>query len=99
MSDDDDLNLQKIPIDGVLKGLSYKVGNCAPQLGIELGVSVNDIENSLFKFPKDLPGLIEDILMKWKAKSKIKTFKRLLLALQRINGGGGEYLRSMLKKP
>lgn len=95
----DDFNLQKIPSDGVLKELSNRVGNYALQLGIELGVSFHEVENSLFKCPKDLPGLVEDILKKWKAESKIKTFKRLMLALQRVDGGGVDYLQSMLKTP
>ncbi|XP_071122541.1 uncharacterized protein [Mytilus edulis] len=93
-----DFDLQKIPNDGVLKELSNQVGNCALQLGIELGVSINEVENSLYKFPKDLPGLIEDILKKWKAKSIIKTFKSLMLALQRVKGGGVKYLHRMSKK-
>ncbi|XP_052096418.1 uncharacterized protein LOC127731675 [Mytilus californianus] len=92
-----DFNLQETPSDGVLKELSFQVGNCALQLGIELGVSFNEVENSLFKFPKDLPGLIEDILMKWKATSKLKTFHSLMLALKRVQGGGVNYLHKMSK--
>ncbi|CAG2236741.1 unnamed protein product [Mytilus edulis] len=92
-----DCNLQQTPSDDVLKELSNRVGNCALQLGIELGVSFSEVENSFVKFPKDLPGLIEDILIKWKAKSKIKTFCSLMLALKRVNGGGVTYLHKMSK--
>ncbi|XP_063426192.1 uncharacterized protein LOC134709993 [Mytilus trossulus] len=88
-------NLQEIPSDKVLKELSCRVGNCAIQLGIELGVSFDEVENSLLRFPKDLTGLIEDILKKWKEKSKIKTFLSLMLALIRVKGGGVQYLLRM----
>ncbi|CAG2223917.1 unnamed protein product [Mytilus edulis] len=96
--------LEKVELDShvicqVFREETKLRGNYALQLGIELGVSFYEVENSLYKCPKDLPGLIEDILKKWKAKSKMKTFKRLMLTLQRVNGGGVDFLQSMLKTP
>ncbi|CAG2245971.1 unnamed protein product [Mytilus edulis] len=68
------------------------------QLGIELGLSFTEVEHSLFRFPKDLPGLVEDILAKWKAKSKVKTILSLMMALQRVDAGGVRYLRDIAKQ-
>ncbi|XP_076080074.1 uncharacterized protein LOC143050853 [Mytilus galloprovincialis] len=87
-----DLNLQVIPSDKHLKELSNKIGNCPLQLGIELGLSFTEVEQSLFSFTKDLPCLVEDILAKWKRKSKVKTLHCLMMALERVNAGGVSYL-------
>ena len=46
--DIDDIALQRIPDDDVLKELSQQVGNCAIQLGVELGLSMVEIEQTLF---------------------------------------------------
>ncbi|XP_076082142.1 uncharacterized protein LOC143052880 [Mytilus galloprovincialis] len=92
-----DLKLQEPPSDDVLKTLSNQIGNCALQLGIELGISFYEVEKSVVKFPKDLSGLIEDILKKWKATSKIKTTHSLMMALLRVDGGGVQYLHKITK--
>ncbi|XP_063427756.1 uncharacterized protein LOC134711219 [Mytilus trossulus] len=94
-----DFNLQTIPSDQHLKELSNQVGNCPLQLGVELGLSFTEIEQSLFSFPKDLPGLVEDVLTKWRRKSKVKTIYSLMLALERVNTGGLQYLREISKRP
>lgn len=91
-----DFKLCETPGDDVLKALSYQIGNCALQLGIELGVTLYGVENSFIKFPKDLPGLLEDILKKWKNESKVATFYSLMMALKLVNGGGVRYLRKLL---
>ncbi|XP_076082141.1 uncharacterized protein LOC143052879 [Mytilus galloprovincialis] len=93
-----ELNLQADPTDQHLKELSNQIGNCPLQLGIELGLSFTEVEQSLFRFPKDLPGLVEDILKKWKAKSKVKTILSLMMALQRVDAGGVRYLRDIAKQ-
>lgn len=67
------------------------------QLGVELGLSFTEIEQSLFSFPKDLPGLVEDILTRWRKKSKVKTIYSLMLALERVNAGGLRYLLEISK--
>lgn len=79
-----------------MKALSNQIGNCALQLGIELGVKVHEVEHSFTMFHKDLPGLLEDILKKWKTGSKVPTFYSLMMALTRVNGGGVRYLRKVL---
>ncbi|CAC5397212.1 unnamed protein product [Mytilus coruscus] len=94
----EDFNLQAIPSDQHLKELSNQIGNCPLQLGIELGLSFTEVEQSLFSFPKDLPGLVEDILIKWKRKSKVKTIHSLMIALERVNAGGIRYLLELSKK-
>lgn len=80
-----------------MEKLSNQIGNCALQLGIELGISFYEVEKSVVKFPKDLSGLIEDILKKWKATSKIKTTHSLMMALLRVGGGGVQYLHKITK--
>lgn len=94
-----DFNLQTIPSDQHLKELSIQIGNCPLQLGVELGLSFIEIEHSLFSFPKDLSGLVEDILTKWRRKSKVKTIYSLMLALERVNAGGLQYLLEISKLP
>lgn len=86
------LNLQAVPSGQHLKELSKQVGNCPLHLGLELGLSYPEIEQSVFSFPKDLYGLVEDILGKWKNKSKVKTIHSLMMALERVNAGGLRYL-------
>ena len=44
----DGIELQRVPDDDVLKELSEQVGNCAIQLGVELGLSMMEIEQTLF---------------------------------------------------
>ncbi|CAG2208653.1 unnamed protein product [Mytilus edulis] len=94
----EDINLQAIPSDQHLKELSNQIGNCPLQLGIELGLSFTEVDQSLFSFPKDLSGLVEDILKKWKRNSKVKTIHSLMLALERVNAGGIRYLHDLSKK-
>ncbi|XP_076073079.1 uncharacterized protein LOC143044801 [Mytilus galloprovincialis] len=94
----EDINLQAIPSDQHLKELSNQIGNCPLQLGIELGLSFTEVDQSLFSFPKDLSGLVEDILKKWKKNSKVKTIHSLMLALERVNAGGIRYLLDLSKK-
>ncbi|CAG2220165.1 unnamed protein product [Mytilus edulis] len=79
--------------------LICQIGNCPLQLGVELGLSFIEIEHSLFSFPKDLFGLVEDILTKWRRKSKVKTIYSLMLALERVNAGGLQYLLEISKLP
>ncbi|XP_071136777.1 uncharacterized protein [Mytilus edulis] len=92
-----DFKLQAIPSDIHLKELSNHIRNCPLQLGVELGLSFIEVEQSLFSFTKDLSGLVEDILKKWRKKSKVKTTIMLMMALQRVNAGGVRYLYDISK--
>ncbi|VDI06594.1 Hypothetical predicted protein [Mytilus galloprovincialis] len=94
-----DFHLQNIPSDYHLKELSNHIGNCPLQLGIELGLSFTDVQQSLVKFPKDLPGLLGNILGKWKKQSKVKTIHSLIMALERVREGGVRYLHYISKLP
>ncbi|CAG2190446.1 unnamed protein product [Mytilus edulis] len=81
--------LQKSPTDEVLNELSRRLGNCVIQLGIELGLNFSSIEESMYRFPKDMYGQIYDILKKWKQQTSIRpTIHRLMMALQRVDSGG-----------
>ncbi|CAG2252861.1 unnamed protein product [Mytilus edulis] len=89
-----EIRLQEVPHDDVLKDLPRNLGNCAIQLGIELGVSISSIEETLTRHPRDMYNQIEDILRKWKTSRGVKpTIYRLMLALERVHTGGLEYLK------
>ena len=62
--------LQRIPDDDELKALSHKVGNCAVQLGVELGLNMVDIEASLYRYPKSIFKQTFDVLKKWSHSRK-----------------------------
>ena len=66
----DNIALQQIPDDDVLKELSEQVGSCAMQLGIELGLSMVDIEESLFRYPRSMYDQTFDVLKKWNNSRK-----------------------------
>ncbi|XP_076071937.1 uncharacterized protein LOC143043577 [Mytilus galloprovincialis] len=90
--------LQMSPPDKVLNELSRNLGNCVIQLGIELGINFSSIEESMYRFPKDMYGQIYDILKKWKRQRSISpTIHRLMMALQRVDSGGLSYLRVKYK--
>lgn len=89
-----DVNLQDIPHDDDLKDLHKNIGNCAIQLGIELGVSMSSIKETMVRYHKDMYGQIDDILRKWKSSRAVKpTIYRLMRALERVDTGGLDYLK------
>ncbi|XP_071177448.1 uncharacterized protein [Mytilus edulis] len=90
-----DVRLQEVPHDEVLNGLPQNIGNCAIQLGIELGITISSIKETMVRHHKDMYGQISDILIKWKSSRKeLKpTIYRLMLALERVDTGGLEYLK------
>ena len=71
--------LKQIPDDDVLKDLSEKVGNCAMQLGVELGLNMVDIEDSFTKYPKAMFCRTFDVLKKWKNSGKVKPTNCILM--------------------
>jgi hypothetical protein len=60
--------LHRNGLDDALKELSEQVGNCAMQLGVELGLSMAEIEQTLVKYSKDIFSQTFDVLKKWKSK-------------------------------
>ncbi|CAC5381004.1 unnamed protein product [Mytilus coruscus] len=84
------------PTDEVLQQLSRQLGNCYTHLGIELGISFSSIEESMYRFPKDMYDLIYDILKKWKEQENA-TVHILMIALQRIDCGGLRFLQEKYK--
>lgn len=100
ISDIADSRLQEIPADEVLNRLPKHIGNCVIQLGIELGLSFNSIEETMHNHFKDMYSQIYDILKKWKQSSKIKpTIYKLMLALQCTDSGGLTFLRDEYLHP
>ena len=88
--------LQQIPDDDVLRQLSQEVGNCAVQLGVELGLRMVEIEETLFKLSKDMYSQTFDVLQKWKKKREVKTTIRILMkAMQASDPRGLEYLTNL----
>jgi hypothetical protein len=70
--DIDNIALQQIPDDDVLRELSEQVGNCAMQLGVELGLSMVEIEETLSNYSKDMFSRNFDVLIKWKKSCEVK---------------------------
>ena len=93
--DIDNIALQHIPDDDVLRVLSAIVGNCAMQLGVELGLSMVEIEETLFKYSKDMYRKTLDVLQKWKKGCEIKpTIRMLMKAMQASDPRGLHFLIS-----
>ena len=91
--DIDNIALQQIPDDDVLMKLSTKVGNCAMQLGVELGLSMVDIEKTLVEYSKVIFSQIFDVLKKWKKNHKVKpTIRTLMKAMQTSDPRGLKFL-------
>ena len=91
--DIDNIGLQQPPDDVVLRELSSQVGNCAIQLGVELGLSMVEIEETLFKLSKDMYSQTFDVLQKWKKKWEVKpTIRILMKAMQASDPRGLQFL-------
>ena len=69
--DIDNITLQQIPDDDVLRELSKQVENCAMQLGVELGLSMVEIVKTIFKYSRDIFSQAFDVLKKWKKIVKL----------------------------
>ena len=77
-----------------MQELSKQVGNCAVQLGVELGLSMMEIEHTLFKYSKDIFRQTFDVLKKWKYSGKVKpTIRILMRAIQASDPRGLAFLR------
>jgi hypothetical protein len=85
--------LKRIPGDGVLEELSRKVGNCAMQLGVVLGLNMVDIEESFAKYPNKMFCRTFDVLKKWKNSGKVKPTNCILMkAMQESDPRGLMFL-------
>lgn len=87
--------LQDVPSDHVINSLTDQtlIGDCVVHLGVELGLSIGNIKEAMFNFPRDLNGQIHAILTKWKDRNNtnrpIPTIYRLMVALKRIEAAEG----------
>ena len=91
--DIDNIALQQIPDDDVLRELSNELGNCAMQLGVELGLRMVEIEQTLFEYSKVTFSQTFDVLKKWKKIRVVKpTIRILMKAMQASDPRGLEFL-------
>ncbi|XP_052097944.1 uncharacterized protein LOC127732814 isoform X7 [Mytilus californianus] len=86
-------SLHDIPSDDVLKEVAQRIGNRAIQLGIELGLSFNELQESMVEYSRNMFDQTYDILRKWKANSSVKTVYSLVVALKRVAPSCANYLR------
>ncbi|XP_063407500.1 uncharacterized protein LOC134691146 [Mytilus trossulus] len=85
-------HLQVVPSDEVINAMTEKklIGDCVVYLGIELGLTIGDIRETMHNFPRDLNGQIHDILIKWKETDRVKpTIYWLMVALKRVQAAAG----------
>lgn len=79
--------LLDVPSDGILESLTEKnlIGDCVVHLGVELGLSIGEIRDTMYNFPRKLNLQIYDLLVKWKNRNVINrgkpTIYRLMVAL------------------
>ncbi|CAG2204892.1 unnamed protein product [Mytilus edulis] len=87
--------LQEIPSDNVINTLTEKklIGDCVVHLGVELGLSINSIKETIVNNPRNLYDRIHDLLIKWKTCNEpnmvTPTIYRLMMALQRVEAAEG----------
>ncbi|XP_071124456.1 uncharacterized protein [Mytilus edulis] len=85
----------EVPNDDVLQNLPQKLGNCALQLGVELGIAISSIEQTKTDHRK-MYDQTEDILRKWKNSTEEKpTLFKLLVGLERVHLGGFQFVKDM----
>lgn len=69
------------------------MGNCVIQLGIELGLSIQDVEQAIYCCPKNLHGQLLHVMKKWKSSRELHpTIYKLMVAIQRCQCGGLRFL-------
>ncbi|CAG2198558.1 unnamed protein product [Mytilus edulis] len=86
---------EAVPNDDVLNNLPQNLGNCALQLGVELGITINSIEQTKTDYRK-MYDQTTDILRKWKNSTEEKpTVFKLLVALERVHLGGFQFVKDM----
>ncbi|OPL33282.1 hypothetical protein AM593_08036, partial [Mytilus galloprovincialis] len=86
---------EDVPNDEVLNNLPQKLGNCALHLGVELGLSINSIEQTKTDHQK-MYDQTADILRKWKNLTEEKpTVFKLMVVLERVHLGGFQFVKDM----
>ncbi|VDI78337.1 Hypothetical predicted protein [Mytilus galloprovincialis] len=83
--------LQDVPSDDVINSLTEKklIGDCIVHLGVELGLSINSIKETIVNNPRNLYGQIHNLLIKWKSGKVKPTIYRLIVALKKIEASEG----------
>ncbi|XP_076071555.1 uncharacterized protein LOC143042935 [Mytilus galloprovincialis] len=85
----------EVPNDDILNNLPQNLGNCALQLGVELGISINSIEQTKTDYRK-MYDQTADILRKWKNSTDEKpTVFKLLVVLERVHLGGFQFVKDV----
>ena len=74
--------------------LSQSVGNCAIHLGVELGLDMVKIEETLVRYPKSMYEQTFDILKKWQSSGDVKTISMLMKAFKLVDRKGILFLRN-----
>ncbi|VDI64182.1 Hypothetical predicted protein [Mytilus galloprovincialis] len=86
---------EEVPNDDIINNLPQNLGNCALQLGVELGVTINSIEQTKTDYRK-MYDQTTDILRKWKNSTEEKpTVFKLLVGLERVHLGGFQFVKDM----
>ncbi|CAG2222420.1 unnamed protein product [Mytilus edulis] len=85
------ISLQDVPSDDVISSLTEKklIGDCIVHLGVELGLSINSIKETLVNHPRNLYGQIHNLLIKWKSGKVKPTVYRLMVALKKVKASEG----------
>ena len=85
--------IQEIPEDDVLEDVTKTVGPCVIHLGVELGLDMPTIQDTLFKYPNDMRKQTLDVMKKWKISSEVKTICMLMKTFQSADSRGFKFLR------
>ena len=62
-------------------------------LGVELGLDMPTIHETLYKYPRDMLPQILDIMRKWKRSGEDKTIRMLMKAFRSAEPEGYKFLR------
>ena len=85
--------IQEIPEDDVLEDVTKTVGPCVIHLGVELGLDMVKIEETLVKYPKSMYEQTFDVLKKWQSSGDVKTISMLMKAFKLVDRKGILFLR------
>ncbi|XP_076116577.1 uncharacterized protein LOC143084044 [Mytilus galloprovincialis] len=89
--------LDCIPSDEILDRLAPLVGKIVFQLGIQLGLSVEDLESIREKWDRDLTAQNKEVLFKWRRDRTVKPTIRVLEQVFVDIGKGASCLKKVVK--